>query len=59
MISVSAQNVPSVAVSTLNGRFERSTPLAHVSTNVVPKRAACSSNTFISSGPRTPFGKPG
>ena len=42
-----------------NGDADRSTRSTSAVTNSAPKRSACSRNFIISSGPRTPSGKPG
>ena len=44
---------------TLNGRSVKSTAVALAVRNWAPKRAACSRQRIISSGPMMPSGKPG
>jgi len=47
------------STQTPNGDAARSTRSASAVTNSAPNRAACSRNFVMSSGPKTPSGKPG
>src|SRR2546429_7762682 len=58
MITERPSCIPS-EVQTLSGRFEKSTFDTLSSTNSALNRCACWRQSSISSGPWTPFGKPG